>query len=63
MRNVLNDTQVDGAALKTIESFHGNVVNEVMSTVSSNKVVVVGMAHNPFVKKARKALEEKKHFF
>lgn len=44
-------------------SFHGNVVQEVQRAVAENEVVVVGMAWNPFVKKARKNLEKAGHNF
>lgn len=55
-RMTLNENNVHPEALKTISNFHADVVNEVAKAVSSKKVVVVGMAQNPFVKKARKAL-------
>jgi len=38
--------------------FHGDIVTEVAETIANEPVVIVGMAVNPFVKKARKALEE-----
>ena len=40
--------------------FHTSTVNEVAATVKANAVVVVGMASNPYVKKARRALDEAK---
>lgn len=39
-------------------AFHADIVNEVAATVARDPVVVVGMAQNPFVKKARKALDD-----
>lgn len=36
--------------------FHGKILKEVADTVAREPVVVVGMAQNPFVKKARTAL-------
>jgi glutaredoxin-related protein len=57
-RVTLSNDQLLPEAAKTIGSFHADVVKEVSTTVSTNKVVVVGMAHNPFVGKARKALHE-----
>lgn len=44
-------------AAQTMAGFHAGVVETVAKTVAQQKVVVVGMAQNPFVKKARKALE------
>lgn len=60
MRTTLSNDKLTPEAAKLISSFHSSVVNEVMSSVESNAVVVVGMAGNPFVKKARKALDEAK---
>lgn len=57
-RPVLEPENVSEAALKAITGYHQEIVAEVKSTVSKNKVVVVGMAQNPFVKKARTALKE-----
>jgi glutaredoxin len=37
--------------------FHRDIVEHVANTVARDKVVVVGMAQNPFVKRARKLLE------
>jgi len=45
------------AARDAVAAFHRPVVEEVASTVQRDRVVVVGMAQNPFVKKARKLLE------
>ena len=41
-----------------IAHFHREVVDEVQSAIDRDAVVVVGMAQNPFVKKARKALKD-----
>lgn len=38
-------------------AFHADVVREVSTVVARDKVVVVGMKTNPFVGRARKALE------
>lgn len=40
------------------ERFHGATVEEVARTVARDKVVVVGMGWNPFVKQARRILQE-----
>lgn len=57
-RVVLSNEQLSPEAAKAISSFHADVVKEVSTAVAGDKVVVVGMAHNPFVRKARKALNE-----
>lgn len=57
-RTILTEEKLDQAAQTAITNFHSDVVKEVMSTVASKKVVVVGMKQNPVVKKARKALEK-----
>ncbi len=58
-RKVLAQSQVHPEAMKFISQNNLSVVNEVISAVAKNKIVVVGMAQNPVVKKARKTLEEK----
>ncbi len=57
-RNVLGTEFINLEALKKIETFHVDIVKEVQEAVRSNKVVIVGMAQNPVVKKARKELDE-----
>lgn len=63
MRNTLNDDRLTPEAAQAISSFHSDVVNEVSTAIKNNKVVVVGMAGNPHVKQARKALEAEKTEF
>lgn len=45
------------AAQAFLAKFHPDILEHVRSTVASQAVVVVGMAQNPVVKKARKALD------
>ena len=45
------------AAQAFLGKFHPDVLEQVRSTVASQAVVLVGMAQNPVVKKARKALD------
>ncbi len=59
MRKTLNPGQVGDKATTAIAQFHPDIVNEVEAAVQSNKIVVVGMAQNPVVSKARKLLGEK----
>ena len=45
------------SAAQSVDGFHSEVVAEVAAAVEKGGVVVVGMAQNPFVKKARTALD------
>ena len=58
-RKILASSQIHPEALKCISHNYKSTVDEVMNAVINNKIVVVGMAANPFVKKARKLLDEK----
>ncbi len=60
MRKILNNDRVDDKAQKSIQGFHAEVVQEIEQAVQKNDWVIVGMAINPFVKKARRFLDEKK---
>lgn len=44
-------------AIAKMERFHASTVAEVQAAVAAHPVVVVGMAWNPHVPKARKALD------
>jgi monothiol glutaredoxin len=57
MRKVLGTENLDTKAKEAIENFYSDVVKEVESAVKTNRIVIVGMAQNPVVKKARKNLE------
>ncbi|MBY0515641.1 MAG: hypothetical protein K2P81_01945 [Bacteriovoracaceae bacterium] len=57
-RDILANDSLSPEALAAITSFHPDIVKEVKDAVANNKVVVVGMAQNPVVSKARKALTE-----
>ena len=56
-RSVLSSDQVEPGALAFISGYHEQTLREVISAVSTNKVVIVGMKMNPFVKKARDVLQ------
>ena len=56
MREILESSKIEDQALKSITHFHSEVVQEIKDAVAKNKVVVVGMAQNPVVAKARKTL-------
>ncbi|MBN1209801.1 MAG: glutaredoxin [Myxococcaceae bacterium] len=56
-RPTLSQDKVSPVVHDIISRFHPDIVEAVASTVSREKLVVVGMAQNPFVKRARKLLE------
>lgn len=57
-RPVLAPNAIAPDILESMASFHPEVVKTVSETVAKEAVVIIGMAQNPFVKKARKALSE-----
>ena len=57
-RPSLSSDKVSPAARDVVANFHRAVVDEVAAAVARDAVVVVGMAQNPFVKRARKALDD-----
>jgi glutaredoxin-related protein len=63
MRQTLPQEKVDAAAMQAMTTYHSDVVNEVQEAVRTNRICVVGMAGNVFVKKAKGALAEKKIAF
>lgn len=56
-RRMLSPEKIAPEASTQIERFHADVVDEVIQAVERDHVVVVGMAQNPFVGKARAALD------
>jgi monothiol glutaredoxin len=56
MRKILSNEKIHTNALTAIEKFHPISVDEVEKAIASNEWVVVGMAQNPVVTKARKLL-------
>jgi glutaredoxin-related protein len=56
VRPLLDASRAAPEALRTISSFHPEIVREVQRAVAESPVVVVGMAQNPHVKNVRKAL-------
>jgi glutaredoxin-related protein len=57
-RPTLPSEKIAPAVTESMNSFHRSVVDEVVRTVAAHPVVVVGMAQNPVVKKARRILSE-----
>ncbi|MFC5497606.1 glutaredoxin domain-containing protein [Caenimonas terrae] len=56
-RPILDDDHIHPAIRAKVAGHQQAIVQEVMAAVRDNPVVVVGMAQNPFPKKARAALE------
>ena len=56
-RPVLDESAIHPAVRTKVASLHADVLAQVREAVSAHDVVVVGMAGNPFVKKARRALD------
>lgn len=56
-RSQLDSAHIAPAALDKITALHADTIREIEEAVRKHDVVVVGMAQNPHVKKARKALE------
>jgi glutaredoxin-related protein len=59
MRPLLPAADVGPTALAGVSGFHADVVEAARGAIASHEWVVIGMAHNPFVGKARKALTAK----
>lgn len=56
-RSILDEAHIHLAIREKIANNHADIVREVQAAAAANDVVVVGMAQNPFPKKARKALD------
>ena len=56
-RATLDESRLHPALRADVERLHADVVQAVRAAVDAHPVVVVGMAHNPFVRQARKALD------
>ena len=58
-RPILDEAHIDPAIRERIATRHADFVAEVRAAVAANDIVVVGMAQNPWPKKARRLLEKK----
>jgi monothiol glutaredoxin len=56
-RPVLDEQHIHPAIRDQVAGHHADIVREVQAAIAANAVVVVGMAQNPFPKRARKALD------
>lgn len=57
-RPLLPEDKCTPAVAEAMSGFHRDIVEQVRAAVEKDAVVVVGMAQNPVVKKARQALEQ-----
>ncbi|MBI3523545.1 MAG: glutaredoxin [Betaproteobacteria bacterium] len=57
-RDILNASQIHDMIRERIANYHADILREVKTAIAGNKVVVVGMAQNPFPKKARRILND-----
>jgi monothiol glutaredoxin len=56
-RSILDESHIHPAIRDTIAKNHADIVDEVKAAIGANNVVVAGMAQNPAVRKARRALD------
>ena len=56
-RNILDEAHIHPSIREFVAGNNADIVREVQGAIAANDVVVVGMAQNPFPKKARKLLE------
>ncbi len=57
-RHILDEAHIHPAIRSKVAEHEQAIVQEVMAAIRDNDIVVVGMAMNPFPKKARKALDD-----
>ena len=55
-RQTLDDTRLHPAIRDKVANHHADIVHNVQAAAASNPVLVVGMAMNPWCRKARRAL-------
>ena len=57
MRTILDESRLHPAIRDKVANHHADIVHNVQAASMSNPILVVGMAQNPFCKKARRALD------
>jgi len=57
-RAILDESHIHPAIRGKVAGNHADIVQEVRDAIAANAVVVVGMAQNPFPRKARKLLDK-----
>jgi len=56
-RSILDEDHIHPAIREKVAAHHADIVREVQEAISESAVVVVGMAMNPFPRKARRLLD------
>jgi len=56
-RSILDEAHIHPSIREIVAGNNSDIVREVQGAIAANDVVVVGMAQNPFPKKARKLLD------
>jgi glutaredoxin-related protein len=56
-RNILDESQIHPAVRQKVADLHAGTVSEVQAAIAAHAVVVVGMAQNPFPRRARRVLD------
>ena len=59
MRDILPESQIHPAASAQLGSYRKEEVAALKGLIATHRVLIVGMAQNPFPKKARRLLDEK----
>jgi glutaredoxin-related protein len=62
-RPILDETRMHPAVRDRVCNWHADIVHNVQAAAHSNPVLVVGMRQNPWVRRARRALQEAKQPF
>ena len=57
-RTILEETRLHPAIRDTVSNLHADIVHNVQAASLSNPVLVVGMAGNPFCRRARRLLDD-----
>ncbi len=57
VRSILDETRMHPAVRERIANWHADIVHNVQAAAHSNAVLVVGMRQNPWVRRARRALQ------
>jgi monothiol glutaredoxin len=56
-RSILDEVRLHPGIRDRVANHHADIVHNVQAAAASNQVLVVGMAQNPFVRRARKLLD------
>jgi monothiol glutaredoxin len=56
-RPILDENHIHPGIRQKIATHHADILREVQAAIDANDIVIVGMAHNPFPKRARRILD------